>query len=305
MKFEGSFIVDRLAAQHCPELLRGTHRAPDPRRLISGLAGRLCVQFEQRLRGLCGATQVRIRAGEPTGKPSEAASDKRCGQFLNGTILIGPTDEKVMVSLPRRAALTLVDLALGGTGNECRYSDDRLPMSAVIVFSRFEMMVAGVLAEVMEIAEPGMVRPKHAVGAVEMGARCVPDNHTILPLEVTIGDNMPWDISLIFPDLLVSELFASKSGGQSAGSAQRSPANEGLGAEPFEDIPLSVRAVLVDMAMPLAAISNLKPGMVIPVAVARSVPLVAGDKILAHGTVGAMEDRAALQLTRINSSKEK
>ena len=49
----------------------------------------------------------------------------------------------------------------------------------------------------------------------------------------------------------------------------------------------------------------LKPGMILPVAVARTVPLIAGEQVVAQGTIGAMDDRAALQLTQITSRKEK
>ena len=66
---------------------------------------------------------------------------------------------------------------------------------------------------------------------------------------------------------------------------------------PSRDCALRLNATLIDMLMPLSRLSGLKPGDLIPVSVARSVPLALGGKIVAHGTVGEIDDRVALQIT--------
>jgi flagellar motor switch protein FliM len=58
-----------------------------------------------------------------------------------------------------------------------------------------------------------------------------------------------------------------------------------------------VSAVLVDIRLPLAAISALEVGQILPVPVARAVPVRVGGQTIAHGTVGALDDRLAVQLT--------
>ena len=62
-------------------------------------------------------------------------------------------------------------------------------------------------------------------------------------------------------------------------------------------IALPVSAVLVDMSLPFAAVANLCVGQVLPVAVARAVPLRVGGHTIAHGTVGTVDDRVAIQIT--------
>nr|WP_281384449.1 FliM/FliN family flagellar motor C-terminal domain-containing protein [Novosphingobium flavum] len=69
-------------------------------------------------------------------------------------------------------------------------------------------------------------------------------------------------------------------------------------AAPFAEIDLPLRAVLVEMRMSMSALAALEPGMVVPVAVARQVPLCHGNRTIATGTVGAADDRVALQITR-------
>jgi flagellar motor switch protein FliM len=51
--------------------------------------------------------------------------------------------------------------------------------------------------------------------------------------------------------------------------------------------------------VPLAAISALEPGAVLPVAVARAVPLSIGGIEIARGTIGAQDDRVAVKLIKI------
>lgn len=309
MRPTGPFVAERVAAQHCPELLRGTRQAADPLKELARLGQRLPELLELHFGTLCAGARAEVRVGEPVEMQAGAVSDKRGDQVLNGSIAIGPKEVMMIASLPRRAVLGLVDLALGGTGKDCQLSTGRLPMSAQMMFGRFEKMISGVLAQAMGIADPETVRPKPSASGIDMGTPFAGCRRTILPLEVTIGDNQPWEIALVFPGSSVAALVANqpetRATKMASDGAERDPAGASPNAEPFGGIPLPVRAILVDMAVPVSTLSRLKPGMVIPVAVARSVPLVAGDQVIAHGTVGAMDDRAALQLTRTTSSKEK
>jgi flagellar motor switch protein FliM len=67
---------------------------------------------------------------------------------------------------------------------------------------------------------------------------------------------------------------------------------------PFAALPVEVCAVIVDMQVPFSAIAALAPGDILPVQVARAVPLRVGDAIFAHGTIGAVDERVAVQITR-------
>jgi len=60
---------------------------------------------------------------------------------------------------------------------------------------------------------------------------------------------------------------------------------------------MPVTAVLVDMRIGFSQLSALKVGDVLPVAVARSVPLKIADTTIAHGTIGEVDDRVAVQIT--------
>jgi flagellar motor switch protein FliM len=57
--------------------------------------------------------------------------------------------------------------------------------------------------------------------------------------------------------------------------------------------------VLARPNLSLAELMQLKAGDVIPVNIARSLPLIVGDRIVAHGTIGEQEGRAAFQIEKL------
>ena len=72
----------------------------------------------------------------------------------------------------------------------------------------------------------------------------------------------------------------------------------GLNGSAIAEVDLPLRAVLVDVPMSIARLASLEPGSVIPVAVNRNVPLMTGNLTIAHGCVGELDDRVALELTQ-------
>lgn len=70
-------------------------------------------------------------------------------------------------------------------------------------------------------------------------------------------------------------------------------------ADPWGDIPLPLRAVLADASLPLSRVADLKIGTVLALPIRRRVPLMCEERTLAWGTVGEMDDCAALRITEI------
>jgi flagellar motor switch protein FliM len=70
-------------------------------------------------------------------------------------------------------------------------------------------------------------------------------------------------------------------------------------AAPFAELPLELNAVVAEFSLPLARLSGLKCGDTIPLVLSREVPLKILETTIAYGSVGAADERAALQLTRV------
>ncbi len=58
--------------------------------------------------------------------------------------------------------------------------------------------------------------------------------------------------------------------------------------------------MLVDVPMAISRIAQLTEGSMIPVALQRNVPVLIGNTTIAHGTVGELDDRVAMELTHTN-----
>lgn len=300
MRSEGNFIAERLAAQHCAELLRAPRQPANPLTELAQFGERLAEVLGGQLGQLCPGAKTQVEHGQPLELVPNAPLDRRGGPVLNSTVSAGPKDANMIVSLPYSAALSLVDLALGGTGKDCALPSGKLPMSAQLMFSRFEKALAAALAEVMELPGADSVKFRNQNNAPNAYAPFAGCKRTILPLQLQIGDAEPCELVFTFPGASLVAMFNER---EKAAAVPSAPAGSPT-AEPFAGIPLPLKAVLVDMKIPVATLARLQPGMMIPVTVARSVPLIAGEHVVAHGTVGALDDGTALQLTKITAIKE-
>jgi flagellar motor switch/type III secretory pathway protein FliN len=73
-------------------------------------------------------------------------------------------------------------------------------------------------------------------------------------------------------------------------------------AAPFAEMPLPLHVVLAEFDLSLARLQTLGPGDMIPLTMGRQVPLMVGDTVLAHGSVGTADDHMAIRLTRFPPS---
>ena len=304
MKPTGSFIADRMAAQHSADLLRGTRKAIDPLRELADASTRLAGRLERLIGDLCAGSKVLVSASEPIELAANVSNERRTEPMLNGMMTLGAKEVMMIASLPQRAILSIVDLALGGTGNDCEVPAGKLPLSVEMMFGRFEKIVAASLVEGLGFADSSLVKTRSAGSTLEATTPFAGCKRTVLSFEVFIAGTKPWEVNFVFPGSALANLFADRAETTDAAEVNTNAVAADPVAEPFGGIPLPIRAVLVDMSVPVSALSRLKPGMVIPVTIARSVPLFAGDQVIAHGGVGEMEDRAALQLTKITAAKE-
>lgn len=71
-------------------------------------------------------------------------------------------------------------------------------------------------------------------------------------------------------------------------------------ARQMDHIRLPARTVLARPNLSLAELMQLQPGDVIPVHIARSLPLIVGDRIVAHGSIGEQDGRAAFLIEKLN-----
>lgn len=302
MKPEGVFIAERVAAQHCRELLRGGVRQADPVKDLDRMGSRVAELIAPALSRLCAGKKLAVRALSATRlEGSDALIEKLGPNAAINLVTAGDSHAPLILSLPARTVIAFVDLAYGGTGDCSAPVPERLSTSAILMADRIQQTLSDSL--VGALAPEGGCDIQSLCNGFdpELLAPFAECSVTILSLEIGDGSRT-WEAVLGFPAASMAELFRNR--GRNGASPAKGNQAASPRVEPFAGIPLPLRAVLVDMTVPVSLLSQLKPGQILPVAVARNVPLMAGEHVIAHGSVGAFDDRAALQLTQITGNKE-
>jgi flagellar motor switch protein FliM len=301
MKPEGAFIAERMAAQHSRELLRGGLRPADPIRELDRMGGQMAELIAPALARLCGK-KLAVRALAATQiEGSDALIEKLGPCAAINLVAAGQSQAPLILSLSASTVMAFVDLAYGGNGDVLGTIPTKLNGSALLMASRIQQSLGTALASALEPEGECEIQSLCNGADPELLAPFAECRVAILSLEIGIG-NKSWEALIGFPAASMAELFHNR--GKNNSSTTRAAQAASPRVEPFASIPLPLRAVLVDMAVPVSLLSELKPGQILPVAIARNVPLMAGDDVIAHGTVGALDDRAALQLTQITGKKE-
>lgn len=314
MKPEGNFVAEAIAAQHARELLRAIAPGSDPLKDLNRLAGRVGELLGDPLARLCAGRKIALCASPAVEVDGGSELAAKLGSVAANCILAaGEGQAPLMVSIPAATALAFVDLIYGGTGEVPERIPEKLPATVSLMSSRLEAIVVEALAAALELGagKPGDDKPDENKGIRTLCSGT--DEHLLVPfaqcrvmlfsVEIAVAGIRPLAVTVGFPAASITELFGKRAPGKPA--SVRNPKRASPAVEPFAGIPLPLKAVLVDMNISVSLLSALKPGMILPVAVARTVPLIAGEQVVAQGTIGAMDDRAALQLTQITSRKEK
>ena len=307
MKLEGAFIAERIAAQHCRELLRGGVRRADPVKELDRLGARVAELIAPALSRLCPGKKLVVQASAATQfAGSDALIEKLGPNAAINLVTAGESQAPLILSLPARTVIAFVDLAYGGNGDTDAPAPERLSASAMLMGERMMQPLSESLASAL--APEGECNIQSLCKGLdpELLAPFAECSVTVLSLEIGDGSRT-WEAVLARDGVrndpfVMAELFRNRGRNGTAPAKGNQAASPRV--EPFAGIPLPLRAVLVDMAVPVSLLSQLKPGQILPVAVARNVPLMAGEHVIAHGTVGALDDRAALQLTQITGNKE-
>lgn len=295
MKPERALVADRVLAQHCPELLRSREAAPVPLApAMARLGEALARALSQALASLTASEPPLVRSIAPRECAMAELAQGIAPLAANSLVSLGAPEMTALASLDAEAVLRMVDRAFGGRGDAPSPLPKAFPMSAELMVARLEGVVVTALGQAL--GTPGAVQPLRRDGCIVQLAPYADDEQLgVLTLEVDDPGRRPWKVTIALPQAVLVKLLGE---GERPASKPARKTHPNPSDEPFGAVPLTVSAVLVDMRIGFAELSALQPGQIIPVAVARSVPLKIDDKTIAHGTIGAWDDRVAVQITQ-------
>lgn len=310
MRMDHNFAGARVAAAHCPELVARGPRPEERAAMLAAWRRDLTRHLAEPLGGLLSGDKLNITVSAPEWLkgsdvltrigPVAANSLLRCGTADGGA-----GGGSVLMSLDHATALALAERSFGGDGRIGASSLDPLPRSALLLIDEVASLIATALATTRTgdaVREPGaahslrgevMVRSENParLRAFDPAADCA-----LIAVQITNPQGCEWIVSLALAVDALNALLPDADR-QPTGRAQRR--QPGPLAAPFGTIPLPLRAVLAEFELTLTQLHRLAPGDMIPLPMPRSVPLQMGDAVVAHGSIGTLEDRMALCLTHV------
>jgi flagellar motor switch protein FliM len=295
MKPERPLVAQRPLARHSTALLRPAPGAAELLPALGRASERLARALRLALAPLHGGETAMVECAAPVEQTASVFAP--AGLAMISLLAFGTGGESVLALVEGETLLRLLDRAFGGPGEAPSPLPRELPLSAELMAGRIEQLIAAPLAAALGL-QTGMRPLRRAATMAELAA--LPGNAALAVVVFTIreGARPAWSLRLALPIAALAAILGTDTQRPASAPSTR-PGPTGPQDAPFADLPLSVRAVLVDVPLPLAAISTLAVGQVLSVPVARSVPLRIGTALVGHGSIGAVDDRVAIQLTQL------
>ncbi|MEY4953441.1 MAG: hypothetical protein RL299_1865 [Pseudomonadota bacterium] len=293
MKPERAFVAERVAAQHCAELLRSGLNPADLLPALQRLGEKFARQLAPALAALLGGDEPAVTSLAPL-EQNGTELVEAVGALAANSLLTGAAPGVTMLtSVDGTAMLRLVDRAFGGRGETSGPLPERFPHSAELMIVKVEALLAKAIGTALGQGELRALR--RAARLEELAPFPAETRFAVLPIEVMEAAKTPWTLKIALPLVQLPKLLGSTD----TGRAPRPAGAADPAAAPFADVPMPLIARLVDMKVSLSTIAALEPGSVLPVAVARAVPIAIGEQVIARGTVGTQDDCVALKLTQL------
>jgi flagellar motor switch protein FliM len=222
-----------------------------------------------------------------------------------GVYRIAPLKGQMLLRIDAAMISTLVDCFYGGLGNRPLPARGEFTPTEDRLISRIsEGLIARLVdswADILPL-EPGLIIREAGIG---FASAAQPGEQMVLQrFMLSIARDQEWPIDLLFP---LSSLRAVEPlmGAKAPADEERTdPIWQARVANRMRDIRLPARTVLARPNLSLADLMQLKAGDIIPVTISRSLPLIVGDRIVAHGSIGDQDGRAAFQIEKLAQGPE-
>ncbi|MBF5091471.1 flagellar switch protein [Novosphingobium sp. NBM11] len=295
MKPERAFIAERPLAQHSEALLRP---GPGPAELIPALS-RATERFARSLRvalaPLLSNEGPQVAVAEPTSCNFKEFVTTVESLAANSLMAAGSQAAPLLCTIEAEAVLSLVDRAFGGRGQVPEVLPREFPLSAELMIDRLERQIGIGLAAALGSNSADAVQPIRRDSSLrQLHPFPAATQLAVLTVSVTEEGLAPWTMRIAFPLTTLAHLFGH---GEKPPIARTRVGPADPLSQPFADMPLPVSALLVDVALPLSTISSLEVGQILSLPIARNIPVRVGKRTIAHGTLGSVDDRVAIQIT--------
>ncbi len=281
---------ERRAAQHCEELLANPLETVDLAGEFARFGTRFARALQPRLAKLFDARKLETELVEREKSPAAALGETLGEKLHHARFALPGKGLGVLASAPVGALIGEFDRMLGGPGDG---SDEAiaLPASADRFARQIEAELLGAAIEASGRGDLATAERGSNLGEIVPGSARAP------VLVARIAINRPDTPTLTVTISTCETTFAQFASEAPVGKPTRRSIGEGgIENSALALVELATTATLVDMAIPLHRVASLQVGAELPIPIHRNVPLSIADITIAHGAVGALDDRVALEI---------
>ena len=283
-------VAQRRAAQHCAQLLSRAADPVDPAQKVARLAQRFAESVARVLAEVSDARGLKVEPAEARLLDADAVFSAIAVHSVNSFFALGNERLGALMSIATCEVNAQFERLLGGDGRVDRTSV-RLPQSALPFVTRLEHGILAALRTACDREEFALAASRGK--AADIAPFTPEDQVWVLEFTVTPSEATQWTLTIAMCQSSLSELLDTRAASPATG---RAIGERGLDRSAIGLMELPMFAILVDSAIPLSRLTQLRPGSVLPIAVNRSIPLIIEHAIIAHGTAGEIDDRVALEI---------
>lgn len=211
-----------------------------------------------------------------------------------------PIKGPVILRMDAGLITLLVDRFYGGRGDGA--ASKRYEFTAVEsrLAARLADSIMGALVECwaeIAVLDPVLVGRESGIAHVQI----MPADAEIVVqgFEVDLGDRYPKTVEFIYPKAGFSGLEIMGTPKVSEDARPADPVWRARLASRLDDVRFPVRTVLARPNLKMIELVSLKPGDVIPIHISRHLPLLVGDRVFSHGTIGEQDGCAAFMIEKL------
>ena len=218
-----------------------------------------------------------------------------------GVYRMVPLKGNVLLRMDAPMISMLVDCFYGGTGTRIVAARGEFTATETRLIDRLsEALIARLVecwADTLAL-EPTLLMRETGIG---FGAGAASSDQMVVQrFSVSLARDENWPVDIVFPLAALRAVDALTGSKVHDDGHADDPVWQARLERQMRDIRLPARTVLARPSLSLAEVMQLQPGDIIPVQIARSLPLIVGDRVVAHGSIGDQDGRAAFMIEKLS-----
>ncbi len=194
----------------------------------------------------------------------------------------------------------LVDRFYGGRGPGHHVEKQEFTPTEARFIQRLSAEIMGALVESWaEIVKLDALLMSRETGVAQADILPADADVVVQTFEIGLGAKDKFLIEIVYPQEGLAGIELPAGTRRVEEPRAKDPVWQAQLARRLEEVRLPVKTVLARPNLKMSELMALKPGDVIPIHIARHLPLLVGDRVHAHGTVGEQDGVAAFMIEKL------